>query len=62
MLGLIVDHVTDHKKGRNYSEDNFEHMNKNSLPDSGASMFACRCGTAIVFALLETRAQSHTYR
>lgn len=66
MLGLIFDHVTDHKKRINYFEGDFEHVNKNSLPDSGASMFVCRCGTAIAaqkaFALLETRTQSHTYR
>ena len=66
MLDLTIDHVTDHRKGISYSEDDFEHMNKNSSLDSGAPMFACRCGTAIVaqkaFALLETRTQSHTYR
>lgn len=66
MLGLIFDHVTDHKKGINYSEDDFEHVNKNSSPDSGASMFVCRCGTAIVaqkaFALLETHTWSRGAR
>lgn len=44
MPGLIFDHVTDYKKGINYSEDDFEHVNKNSSPESGASMFVCRCG------------------